>query len=171
MAKKKSPAPVSTPASTPEILSTVTPEVKKTPVRAPSPTAPAVIEEEVVLTDAEGRRFCRAADCDQVSMVDGYCRYHYLLFWKKIQNRKKILADGKLDNYIEELTARYTDKFIEILRKDLRTEKDFMSALRELDLIESNDSDGDDEEDDKTYIEEIRGVSGSEESVGSDDEY
>lgn len=129
------------------------------------------VEEEIVLTDAEGRRFCRAADCDQISMVDGYCRYHYLLFWKKIQNRKKILADGKLDNYIDELTSRYSDKFIEILRKDLRTEKDFTAALRELNLIEANEGDDGDEEDDKSYLEEIRGVSSSDDSSSNDDDY
>lgn len=140
-------------------------------VQVSSDLASHFVEPEVVLTDAEGRRFCRAADCDQISMVDGYCRYHYLLFWKKIQNRKKILADGKLDNYIEELTARYTDKFIEILRKDLRTEKDFMAALRELDLIEGTDGDDGDEEDDKSYLEEIRGVSSSEDTSATDDEF
>jgi len=140
--------------------------------KAISEVSDLIVEQEIVLTDAEGRRFCRAADCDQISMVDGYCRYHYLLFWKKIQNRKKILADGQLDNYIEELTARYTDKFIEILRKDLRNEKDFMAALRELDLIDSTDSEDGDEEDDKSYLEEIRGVSSTtEDSAATDDEY
>jgi hypothetical protein len=126
-----------------------------------SDTAPA----EVVLTDAEGRRYCRATDCDQIGLVDGYCRYHYLFFWKKIQVRKKILADGKLDRYIEELTSRYTDKFIELLRKDLRTEKDFMSAVQELELDDSSSQQDDD--DAKTYLEEISGVATD---TGRDDE-
>ena len=130
-----------------------------------------VSDQEVVLTDAEGRRFCRAADCDQLAQVDTYCRYHYLLLWKKIQNRKKIIADGKLTNYIEELTARYSDKFIELLRKDLRTEKDFSAALHELnlDVDEAASADDDGEEDDKSYLEEIRGVSASDDSGNSDD--
>src|SRR5687768_4610821 len=63
--------------------------------------------DEIILTDAEGRRYCRVSDCDQIANVDTYCRYHYLLHWKKIQVRKKILADGKLERYIEELTSRY----------------------------------------------------------------
>ena len=129
-----------------------------------------VSDQEVVLTDAEGRRFCRAADCDQLAQVDTYCRYHYLLLWKKIQNRKKIIADGKLTNYIEELTARYSDKFIELLRKDLRTEKDFSGALHELnlDVDEATSDDDDSEEDDKSYLEEIRGVSPSDDSNSDD---
>ncbi|MBY0385418.1 hypothetical protein K2X05_09685, partial [bacterium] len=49
---------------------------------------------DIILTDAEGRILCRVKDCDQPAVVEGYCRYHYLFFWKKIQNRKKILSEG-----------------------------------------------------------------------------
>jgi hypothetical protein len=123
-------------------------------------------DEEVVLTDAEGRRYCRVRECDQVAIVDAYCRYHYLLFWKKIQVRKKILADGKLERYVEELTSRYPDKFLEMIRRDLRTEKDFLVAIQELEIDDSG-SDTDYEEDAQSYIEEVRGMS---EGGGSVDE-
>lgn len=125
-------------------------------------------DDEIVLTDAEGRRYCRATDCDQIGIVDGYCRYHYLYFWKKIQNRKKIIADGKLERYVDELTSRYSDKFVELLRKDLRTEKDFVAALQELDLDDTAQTQ--DSEDDKTYLEEIRGM-GDETSSARDDDF
>ena len=125
-------------------------------------------DDEIVLTDAEGRRYCRATDCDQIGIVDGYCRYHYLYFWKKIQNRKKIIADGKLERYVDELTSRYSDKFVELLRKDLRTEKDFVAALQELDLDDATQAQ--DSEDDKTYLEEIRGM-GDETSSARDDDF
>jgi hypothetical protein len=126
--------------------------------------------DEVFLTDAEGRRYCRATDCDQIGIVDGYCRFHYLFFWKKIQVRKKILADGKLERYIEELTSRYSDKFIELLRKDTRTEKDFLSAVQELELDDSAQSSPQDEDEAKTYIEEISGVA-TESGDRDDDRY
>ena len=113
--------------------------------------------EEVVLTDAEGRRYCRVKDCDQLAVVDGYCRFHYLLYWKKIQIRKKILSEGKLERYIEELTARYPDKFLDMLRKDLRSEKEFLAAIQELEIDESAvDSEFEDET--QTYIDEVRGM-------------
>ena len=138
--------------------------------RAPSVlTNQQPVEDDVVLTDAEGRRYCLSSDCDQVEQVDGYCRYHYLLHWKKIQVRKKILADGKLERYIEELTARYQDKFVELLRKDLRTEKDFVAAVQELELDGSDESSERDDDDAKTYLEEISGV--AQESNDSDDRY
>ncbi len=115
--------------------------------------------DEVVLTDAEGRRYCRVSDCDQISNIETYCRFHYLLHWKKIQVRKKILADGKLERYIEELTARYTDKFVELLRKDLRTEKDFLSTIQEMELDGGAEGDSDDDDDDpKAFIEEVGAV-------------
>lgn len=121
-------------------------------------TAEEEVVEEIVITDSEGRRYCRVKDCDQISTVDGYCRYHYLLYWKKIQVRKKILTEGKLERYVEELTARYPDKFLDVLRKDLRSDKEFLAAIQELEIDESaNESEFEDEA--ANYIEEVRGMS------------
>lgn len=114
-------------------------------------------DDEIILTDAEGRRYCRVRDCDQIAAVDSYCRYHYLLLWKKIQVRKKILADGKLERYIDELTSRYPDKFLDVIRRDLRTEKDFISAIQELEIDESG-VDADFEEENTNYLDEVRGA-------------
>ena len=126
--------------------------------------------EELVLTDAEGRRYCKVKDCDQLSIVEGYCRLHYLSLWKKIQIRKKILTDGKLEKYIEELTSRYPDKYIEMIRRDLKTEKDFLSAIQELEIDDSSEGEF---EEDSSFVEEIRGIStnrrGDGESSGGDE--
>ncbi len=122
--------------------------------------------EEVYLTDAEGNRYCRARDCDQTAAVDVYCRYHYLLFWKRIQIRKEILIGGKLERYVEELTGRYPDKFLEMILRDLRTEKDFLGAIQELEIDEAG-LDNEFEEDSQTYIDEVRGIG---ESASVDDE-
>lgn len=126
--------------------------------------------EEVVLTDAEGRRYCRVKDCDQLSSVDGYCRYHYLLYWKRIQVRKKILSEGKLERYVEELTSRYPDKFLDMLRKDLRSDKEFLAAIQELEIDESA-SDNDMEDETQTYIDEVRGMGGDVSSSRDDDDF
>lgn len=113
--------------------------------------------EDIELTDADGNKLCRSRDCDQIAAVDGYCRFHYLLFWKNIQVRKKILMDGKLGRYIEELTSRYPDKFLEMIRRDLCSQKDFLAAIQELEIDESN-LDNDFEEDTQSFIDEVRGV-------------
>lgn len=108
--------------------------------------------------DAEGNRYCRVRDCDQISTVDGYCRFHYLLLWKRIQVRKKILTDGKLEFYIAELTGRYPDKFLEMIRRDLRTQKDFQAAIQELEIDESGLDNDYEEEDTQSFIDEVRGM-------------
>lgn len=127
-------------------------------------------DDEIILTDAEGRRYCRVRDCDQISVVEGYCRYHYLLLWKRIQVRRRILADGKLERYVEELTSRYPDKFLEMIRKDLRTEKDFLGAIAELEIDESN-TDGDFEDEAQSFIDEVRGITETSASMSDEEEF
>lgn len=128
-------------------------------------------EDIVILTDADGRMYCRVKDCDQVAVVEGYCRYHYLLYWKSIQTRKKILAEGKLEKYIYDLTARYPDRFLELLYKDLRSEHEFISAIQELEIDENSNDDF--EDDAKSFLDEVRGVSpdGGASSRTDDDDY
>jgi hypothetical protein len=125
--------------------------------------------EEVILTDAEGRRYCRVRDCDQIGVVEGYCRFHYLALWKKIQVRRKILADGKLERYVEELTSRYPDKFLEMIRKDLRNEKDFLAAIQELEIDEAA-LDNEFEDETQSFIDEVRGMT-SESSISEEEEF
>ncbi len=138
-------------------------------LESPAVAATAESEEDIVLTDAEGNRYCRAKDCDQISIVEGYCRYHYLLFWKKIQIRKEILQDGKLEKYVDDLTSRYPDKFLEMLRKDLRTTKDFLAAIAELEIDESA-GENEFEEDAQTFIDEVRGISSESGTTMEDDD-
>lgn len=136
--------------------------------RAEGASSTVTDEAEVILTDAEGRRYCRVKECDQAATVDSYCRYHYLMYWKNIQIRKKILSEGRLERYIEELTSRYPDKYLDMLRKDLRNEKDFLSAIQELEIDDSGvDTEYEDEA--QSYLEEVRGMSGDSNSREEED--
>jgi hypothetical protein len=145
------------------------PEVKVekplAPAKAETSAASRItIEHDIILTDAEGRVLCRIRECDQPSVVESYCRYHYLLYWKKIQIRKKILSEGKLEKYIEELTARYPNKYLDLIKKDLSTEGGFLHAIQELEIDESSDEeDARDYDEERSFIEEVRGVSDSNE--------
>lgn len=130
---------------------------------------PETPQQEVILTNADGQRYCKVSECDEPSTSDGYCRFHYLAHWKRIQLRKKILAGDKLDRYIEELTARYPDKYLEMIRKDLASEKDFLAAIQELEIDDSGDE-GEFEDDARNYIDEVRGVTGGEGTGSSSDE-
>lgn len=176
MAQKKKPAKVVKKVQKPAAATKPAKKAASTPVAkekakpaAPAPEAPTAVMsnpaavaaptvEEIILTDAEGRRYCRVKDCDQAAVVEAYCRYHYLLYWKKIQVRKKILDEGRLERYIEELTARYPDKFLDMLRKDLRSEKEFLAAIQELEIDEAA-VEAEFEDDAAPEIEEVRGIS------------
>ncbi len=78
--------------------------------------------------------------------------------------------DGKLERYVEELTARYPDKFLEMIRKDLRSEKDFLAAIAELEIDESANESEFEEDEAQNYVDEMRGIS-TETSISDDEEY
>jgi len=112
-------------------------------------------EAEVVLTNADGKQYCKAPDCDNVGTSHGYCRLHYIANWKRNKNKLKILSGGMLDKYIEELTSRYPDKYVEIMRKDLSSEKDFHSIISEMELEDAEEAET--FEEDTKFMEEVRG--------------
>jgi hypothetical protein len=113
-------------------------------------------EEDIILTNADGKQYCRVHDCDSEGNTDGYCRFHYLALWKRNKIKAKILQGGKLDKYIEDLTAKYPDKYLEMLRKDLASEKDFTLIINEMDVEDSNEE-SESEEEASRFIEEVRG--------------
>jgi hypothetical protein len=125
--------------------------------KAQAPQAVAKPEAEVVLTNADGKQYCRVHDCDSESTTDNYCRFHYLALWKRNKIKAKILQGGKLDKYIEDLTAKYPDKYLEMLRKDLTSEKDFNLIIQEMDMEDSAEETEAAEEDASRFIEEVRG--------------
>ncbi|MCB0378083.1 MAG: hypothetical protein KDD33_06290 [Bdellovibrionales bacterium] len=160
-------------AEAPKAETTKAKETAKKPQAQEKPAAAKriQIQRDVVLTDAEGRVLCRVRDCDQPSVVEAYCRYHYLLYWKKIQIRKKILSEGKLEKFIEELTSRYPNKYLELIKRDLSTEADFMHAIQELEIDGSSSNESDEYDDDQSFIEEVRGVSDRGDNDRDENEY
>jgi uncharacterized protein YihD (DUF1040 family) len=86
-----------------------------------------------------GDAVCREVACENLATSGGYCRMHYIKNWKKIKRKEIILREKKLNQYIEELVAKYPDKYIEAIRQDLANDKDFAKVIRDLDLDESID--------------------------------
>lgn len=89
--------------------------------------------------EAAGESVCREVACEGLSTTGGYCRMHYIKNWKKIKRKELILKEGKLNQYIEELVAKYPDKYIEAIRQDLAADKDFAKVIYDLDLDEGVD--------------------------------
>ena len=91
---------------------------------------------------------CREIACELVSTTAGYCRLHYIKNWKKIKRKEIILREKKLNQYIEELVAKYPDKYIEAIRADLSDQKAFDKVILDLEIDENLDDfegDGDDD--------------------------
>lgn len=82
---------------------------------------------------------CREMACENQSTTAGYCRAHYIKNWKKIKHKEQILREGRLNQYLDELIAKYPDKYIEAIKQDLASEKDFAKVITDLDLDESTD--------------------------------
>jgi hypothetical protein len=87
----------------------------------------------------ESSEVCREVACEGLSTTAGYCRMHYVKNWKKIKRKEVILKEGKLNQYIEELVVKYPDKYIEAIRQDLASDKDFAKVIYDLDLDEGVD--------------------------------
>ncbi|MBI4924769.1 MAG: hypothetical protein HY843_02500 [Bdellovibrio sp.] len=80
---------------------------------------------------------CREVACEGLATTGGYCRLHYIKNWKKIKRKEVILKEKKLNRYIEELVVKYPDKYIEAIRQDLASDKDFSKVISDLDLDEA----------------------------------
>ena len=159
--EKASPAAKSTKASAPAPVTTAakakpagTPE-KKPRGRTPKFTGVQTTLAGVALfgtahTESSGNEtVCREVACEGLATSAGYCRMHYIKNWKKIRRKAVILKEGKLNQYIEELVAKYPDKYIEAILQDLSNDKDFAKVIYDLDLDESEDdfeTEGDDVE-------------------------
>ncbi|MBY0470684.1 hypothetical protein K2X30_05900 [bacterium] len=108
------------------------------------------------LADGHGDAVCREVACENLATTAGYCRLHYIKNWKKIKRKDLILREKKLNQYIEELVAKYPDKYIEAIRQDLANDKEFAKVITDLDLDESMDDFEGDSENVEAIIDTIK---------------
>ncbi|MBF0207050.1 MAG: hypothetical protein HQK53_09190 [Oligoflexia bacterium] len=77
---------------------------------------------------------CLEKFCENLQTTLGYCRQHYIKNWKVIRKKRAILKDGRLQQFIEELIAKYPPKHVEAIMKDLSGDKEFYQVLKELNI-------------------------------------
>lgn len=106
--------------------------------------------------NSQGEAICREVACESLAIVGGYCRLHYIKNWKKIKRKEAILKERKLNRYIEELVAKYPDKYIEAIRSDLANDKDFHKVIRDLELDEGVEDLENEQENAESLLEGIR---------------
>ncbi|MCC7440422.1 MAG: hypothetical protein IT285_02245 [Bdellovibrionales bacterium] len=108
------------------------------------------------LVPVEGSTICREVACEISPTSSGYCRLHYIKNWKRIKKRELLLKEGKLNRYIEELVAKYPEKYIEAIRQDLTSDADFAKVVTDLELDEGLDEFDGDSENIESLIDSIR---------------
>lgn len=95
---------------------------------------------------------CKEDGCHNASTTKGYCRLHYLRHWRNIKDDEKRRAAEKLNKYIEYICRKHPDRYMEVIKEDLRSS----TFEREVDKIIGNDDREDDLVfDEPTYEEEI----------------
>ncbi len=82
---------------------------------------------------------CREVSCELNATTGQYCRMHYIKNWKKIKRKEQILREGKLEGYIHELLSKYPEKYLEALKQDLMSDKEFTKVITDLEIEESVD--------------------------------
>ncbi len=81
---------------------------------------------------------CRELACEMLATSATYCRMHYIKNWKRIKAKEVLLQEGKLDRYIGELVAKYPDKYLEAIRQDLQSDRDFLKVVRDLEIVDTS---------------------------------
>lgn len=138
-ASKKAVAAVSVPSKKPLVTKkpVASPKAKIAPAKAA--TEPKSAKQHVLApakVSVKVMNRCREVACDSAVVGAGYCRLHYIKNWKQLKAKEQILAEGKLDRFIEELVAKFPDKYIEAIRFDLSNEVEFAKVALDLNLVE-----------------------------------
>jgi hypothetical protein len=118
------------------------PAAPAAPVKAPVLTKPVRVKKVAGESKARSRSAemsCLEVGCENSPTTAGYCRMCYIKNWRKIKRKELIVKEGKLNRYIEELVAKYPDKYIEAIRQDLYSDKEFSKVVSDLELDESID--------------------------------
>ncbi|MFH0799971.1 MAG: hypothetical protein V2A66_07325 [Pseudomonadota bacterium] len=66
-------------------------------------------------------KICKEPDCQNAATTEGYCRLHYLRNWKHIKEDSRRRAAKKLNRYIDHVIQKHPDRYIDVIKKDLRS--------------------------------------------------
>ena len=117
---------------------------------------------------AAKQRRCREPGCEHEFILVGYCRMHYIKNWRRVKRKEAILASCQLNHYVEELVTKYPDKYLDVIRQDLATEKEWGKAVVDLEL-EGAEEEGSGDEDIDAVAEGVRPASGGSRSEFDDE--
>ena len=67
---------------------------------------------------------CKVIECDRPYFTKGYCRFHYIKYWKLIKIKERVQAEARLDHYVTNLIDQYPDEYMNRLREDIKQYED-----------------------------------------------
>lgn len=62
---------------------------------------------------------CKKAGCHDMATLSGFCRLHYLSSWKKLKTKEAGKRGKKLEAYLQELSTRFPEEFLEKLKAEV----------------------------------------------------
>lgn len=68
-------------------------------------------------------KICKEEGCHNSQTTAGFCRLHYLKNWKNIKREQQEKAAKKLNRYIEAICRKHPDKYIEVIKDEIKTKK------------------------------------------------
>jgi hypothetical protein len=76
---------------------------------------------------------CKQSGCHDISTTTGFCRFHYLASWRKLKTKEARKKGIELESYLEELTRRFPEEFLQKLKLEVEemSEKESMGEGEE----------------------------------------
>ncbi len=84
---------------------------------------------------------CKGKKCKKPATSGKFCRLHYIAQWAKKREHQSQAKERILDRYIAAISKKYPDTYLEVIKRDLSSEKRFRETLEELDISDFSDKD------------------------------
>ena len=80
------------------------------------------------------KKRCEEKRCGKEATTANFCRFHYIAYWKRQPGKKAPTREDKLNYYIREITRRYPEEYLEIIKRDLSSDESFKKSLHEMNI-------------------------------------
>ena len=85
-------------------------------------------------------RVCDEAGCRELQTTSGFCRLHYIKNWREIVQERKLKAREKLSKFVEGMSERYGDDYVEVLQDTMGSDEQLKNRLHEFGFREEFES-------------------------------
>lgn len=68
-------------------------------------------------------KICKEEGCHNAQTTSGYCRLHYLKYWKKIKADVQERSAKRLNNYIEAICRKNPKKYVEVIKDEINQDR------------------------------------------------